>query len=59
MLATINLVMAEHKINILGQYLKTNERVGYVITDVRKKHKPAVIKELGQVPGTIRFRVLY
>lgn len=58
-LAAINLVMAEHKINILGQYLKTNERVGYVITDVSKKYQSAVIEELRQVPGTIRFRVLY
>ncbi len=58
-LAAINLVMAEHEINILGQYLKTNERVGYVITDVSKKYQPAVIEELRQVPGTIRFRVLY
>jgi len=29
--------MAEHGINILGQYLKTNERIGYVITDVSRK----------------------
>jgi D-3-phosphoglycerate dehydrogenase len=58
-LAAINLVMAEHKINILGQYLKTNERVGYVITDVSKKYQSAVIEELRHVPRTIRFRVLY
>src|SRR3990172_11592457 len=36
-LAAINAVMAEHGINILGQYLKTNERIGYVITDVSRK----------------------
>ena len=51
--------MAEHGINILGQYLKTNERVGYVITDVSRKYQPIVIEELERVPKTIKFRVLY
>ena len=58
-LAAINHVMADHKINILGQYLKTNERIGYVITDVSKKYQPRAIEELKAVPHTINFRVLY
>ncbi len=58
-LAAINNVMAEHKINILGQYLKTNERIGYVITDVSKKYPSRVVEELKEVPHTINFRVLY
>jgi D-3-phosphoglycerate dehydrogenase len=58
-LAAINAVMAEQGINILGQYLKTNERIGYVITDVSVKYQPSVIHELARVPHTIRFRVLY
>ena len=58
-LAAINQVMAEHTINILGQYLKTNERMGYVITDVSKKYQARVIEELKKVPHTIHFRVLY
>jgi D-3-phosphoglycerate dehydrogenase len=51
--------MAGHKINILGQYLKTNERIGYVITDVSKKYQPRVIEELKRVRHTVNFRVLY
>jgi D-3-phosphoglycerate dehydrogenase len=58
-LAAINAVMAGHGINILGQYLKTNERIGYVITDVSKRYRPDVIEELKRVPHTIKFRVLY
>jgi D-3-phosphoglycerate dehydrogenase / 2-oxoglutarate reductase len=58
-LAAINAAMAGNRINILGQYLKTNERIGYVITDVSKKYQPSVIEELRQVPHTIKFRVLY
>ena len=42
-LAQINNVLADHNINIIGQYLKTNELVGYVITDISKKYNPQVI----------------
>jgi len=58
-LAAINAVMAEHGINILGQYLKTSERIGYVITDVSRTYQPNVVEELARVPQTIKFRVLY
>ncbi|MDP3965337.1 MAG: phosphoglycerate dehydrogenase [bacterium] len=58
-LAHINGVLAKHKINILGQYLKTDETIGYVITDVSKEYDNAVINELKNVPHTIKFRVLY
>jgi D-3-phosphoglycerate dehydrogenase len=58
-LAAINAVMAAHGINILGQYLKTNDRVGYVITDVSRKYQPIVVEELARVARTIKFRVLY
>jgi D-3-phosphoglycerate dehydrogenase len=36
-LAKINHVLAERGINIVGQYLKTNEHIGYVITDINKE----------------------
>ncbi|MDR9457838.1 MAG: phosphoglycerate dehydrogenase [Salegentibacter sp.] len=58
-LADINRILADHDINIVGQYLKTNETVGYVITDIDKEYDKAVIKDLKGLIGTIRFRVLY
>ncbi|MCS6823129.1 MAG: phosphoglycerate dehydrogenase [Cytophagaceae bacterium] len=58
-LAQINQIFAKHHINILGQYLKTNEQVGYVITDVDKKYDKDVINELKNIPHTIKFRTLY
>ncbi|MBD2714887.1 phosphoglycerate dehydrogenase [Microvirga sp. STR05] len=58
-LARINNVLAERHVNILGQYLKTNEHIGYVITDIDKEYEPEVIGELKQVEHTIKFRVLY
>ncbi len=62
-LAKINNILAEEKINIEGQYLKTNEDIGCVITDVDKSPpaggEKSVIKKLREIPGTIRLRVLY
>jgi len=58
-LARINQVLADHGINIAGQYLKTNELIGYVITDINKGYDKDVIKELRAIENTIKFRVLY
>ncbi|WP_439880196.1 phosphoglycerate dehydrogenase [Pontibacter sp. MBLB2868] len=58
-LANINNALAHNQVNILGQYLKTNEQVGYVITDVNKAYDKQVISDLRKVPHTIKFRMLY
>ncbi|AEL26759.1 phosphoglycerate dehydrogenase [Cyclobacterium marinum] len=58
-MAKINNVLAAFDINIVGQYLKTNEKIGYVITDIDKAYSSKVIDELKAIQGTIRFRVLY
>lgn len=58
-LAKINNVLASNNINILGQYLKTNEQVGYVITDIDKEYDKNVINELKAIANTIKFRILY
>lgn len=58
-LARINNILAEHKINILGQHLKTNEQIGYVITDIDKAYDEHVLDALKDIPHTIKFRVLY
>lgn len=58
-LARINKVLADHDINIVGQYLKTNEVIGYVITDIDKEYDKELIKALRSIDHTIKFRVLY
>lgn len=58
-LAEINNLLASHDINVVGQYLKTNEEVGYVITDINKDYDEQVIENLKKIKATIRFRVLY
>src|SRR5680860_1142477 len=58
-LAEINRIFASLDINVVGQYLKTNETIGYVITDIDKAYDKTVIKELKGIKNTIWFRVLY
>src|SRR5690606_1950393 len=58
-LAQINNVLAEHGSNIVGQYLKTNETIGYIITDINKEYDKEVIAKLRAIEYTIKFRVLY
>lgn len=59
MMAKINIVLAEHGINIMGQYLKTSEEIGYVITDIDKEYNKEVIDDLKKIDHTIKFRILY
>jgi D-3-phosphoglycerate dehydrogenase / 2-oxoglutarate reductase len=58
-LSEINLSLSRNHINILGQYLKTNEEIGYVVLDVDKKLSTAALKLLREVPETIKVRLLY
>lgn len=58
-LAQINNIFATHNINILGQYLKTNETVGYVITDIEKGYGENLLVDMKAIPNTIKFRMLY
>jgi D-3-phosphoglycerate dehydrogenase / 2-oxoglutarate reductase len=58
-LAKINSILANNEVNILGQYLKTNEQIGYVITDIDKAYNRQVIEDLKGVAATIKFRILY
>ena len=58
-LSQINGVLSNMKVNIIGQYLKTNEEIGYVVLDIDKKSGPKVMTELKKVKNTIRTRSLY
>lgn len=58
-MAKINKVLAKYDMNITGQYLSTDVKVGYVITDLDKVYNKEVIEKLKDVEGTIKFRVLY
>jgi len=58
-LGAINGELSRHKINIVGQYLKTNDDIGYVVVDVDKLLSNQAAKVLRTVPHTIKVRLLY
>jgi D-3-phosphoglycerate dehydrogenase len=58
-LSAINTQLSKHDINILGQYLKTNDDIGYVVLDVDKKLSSQAFQLLKEVKGTIKVRMLY
>ena len=58
-MAHVNNILAEFDSNIVGQYLKTNESMGYVITDIENLHNNDLEKKLKEIPNTIRYRILY
>ncbi len=58
-LSEINTTLSKNKINILGQYLKTNDRIGYVVLDVDKGLSKSALSLLKEVKSTIKVRMLY
>ncbi len=58
-LSEINTRLSSHHINILAQYLKTNDFIGYVVLDVDKNLSAQAIGLLKEVKNTIKTRLLY
>jgi D-3-phosphoglycerate dehydrogenase len=58
-LSEINTTLANANVNILGQYLATNEHIGYVVLDVDKEISQHAITLLKHVKETLRLRLLY
>ncbi len=58
-LSAINTQLSKNNINIVGQYLKTNEEIGYVVLDVDKQLSAKALQLLKEVKETIKVRMLY
>ncbi len=61
-LSGVNAVFSEKNINVVGQYLQTNARIGYVVIDIDTGEREEALqlkRMLDEVPGTIRTRILY
>ncbi len=58
-LSEINSKLSEKNINILGQFLKTNDEIGYVILDLNTKLSKEALEILKEVKGTIKTRMVY
>jgi D-3-phosphoglycerate dehydrogenase / 2-oxoglutarate reductase len=61
-LSALNAIFSEQHINVTGQYLQTNAKIGYVVVDVETSGPEASLdlkRRLEAVPGTIRTRILH
>ena len=58
-MSQINSTLSKNKVNILGQYLKTNEEIGYVVLDIDKGISKNALELLKKVKHTIKVRILY
>ncbi|HET6768888.1 MAG TPA: phosphoglycerate dehydrogenase [Chitinophagaceae bacterium] len=58
-LSEINTTLSKNNINILGQYLKTNDEIGYVVLDVDRQISSKALQLLKDVKQTIKVRMLY
>jgi D-3-phosphoglycerate dehydrogenase len=58
-LGEINTQLSHHNINIVGQYLKTNDDIGYVVLDIDHTLSKKAMEVLKEVKQTIKLRILY
>ena len=58
-LSEINLDLSKEGINIVGQHLKTNEEIGYVILDIDSDLSDRAFEILKGIEGTIKTRLVY
>jgi D-3-phosphoglycerate dehydrogenase len=58
-LSEINTRLSSNNINILAQYLKTNDDIGYVVLDIDKGLSKNALELLKNVKQTIKVRLLY
>jgi len=58
-LSDINSRLSKRGINILAQYLKTNDAIGYVILDVDSRISTEAFEILKGIKGTVKARMVY
>ena len=57
-LSQINGIFAKNNVNVLTQYLRTNELIGYVVADVDRRYEDSLFGDLQHVAHTIRVRLV-
>lgn len=57
-LSQINGIFAKNNVNVLSQFLRTNEIIGYAIADVDKEYKTSLFDDLQNVGHTIKVRIV-
>lgn len=59
MLNAINSILTDYQINVAGQYLQTDDSVGYVVMDIDTDNGNEILERMKAIPGTIRARQLF
>ena len=57
-LSQINGIFGKNNVNVISQYLRTNETIGYAIADVDKAYRDSLFDDLQKVLHTIRVRIV-
>jgi D-3-phosphoglycerate dehydrogenase len=57
-MATVNGLLAEHKVNVEAQLLGTRGEYGYVLTDIEARYTEEMLEQLRALPETVRLRLL-
>ena len=57
-LSQINGIFAKNNVNVLSQFLRTNEIIGYAIADVDKEYNDSLFDDLQNVGHTIKVRIV-
>jgi len=58
-LGEINGLISKAGANIEGQYLSTDEKIGYLVMDVHSAHADRLAEDIGKLSRSIRTRVVY
>ena len=58
-MSEINRVFSENGFNISGQFLQTDEKLGYVVMDVDQECSAQAIEKIRDVKGTLKVRRLF
>lgn len=58
-LSSINTIFSANNINITGQYLRTTEKLGYMVMDVDVETGELALEKIKEVEGTVKARVLF
>lgn len=58
-LGEINGLISRAGANIEGQYLSTDEKIGYLVMDVHSSQAASLAEEIGKLKRSIRTRVVY
>ncbi len=58
-LGEINGLISKAGANIEGQYLSTDEKIGYLVMDLHSDQAPSLAQDIGKLTRSIRTRVVY